>query len=86
MDPNAVIIRPVVSEAALSRIERNNELTFIVDRRASKPVIKRAFEVLYSVKVERVNTCITPGGEKKAYIKLAPGYKASDLASRLGLL
>ncbi|MEM4699489.1 MAG: 50S ribosomal protein L23 [Candidatus Nezhaarchaeales archaeon] len=86
MDLNAVIVRPVVSEAALARIEKNNELTFIVDRRASKPLIKRAFEALYDVKVERVNTCITPKGEKKAYVKLSPEHKASDLASRLGLL
>ncbi|RLF11259.1 MAG: 50S ribosomal protein L23, partial [Thermoprotei archaeon] len=49
MDPNKVILRPVVSEAALARMERNNELTFIVDRRASKPVIKKAFEELYEV-------------------------------------
>ncbi|MCX8204095.1 MAG: 50S ribosomal protein L23 [Candidatus Nezhaarchaeota archaeon] len=86
MDLNAIIIRPVVSEAALAKIERNNELVFIVDRGASRPIIKRAFEVLYNVKVEKVNTCITPRGEKKAYIKLSPEHKASDLASKLGLL
>ncbi len=86
MDPNKVILRPVVSEAALARMERNNELTFIVDRRASKPIIKKAFEELYEVKIERVNTCITPRGEKKAYIKLLPEYKASDLAAKMGIL
>lgn len=86
MDPNKIIIRPVVSEASLTRIERNNELTFIVDRRANKPVIKQAFEALYRVKVERVNTCITSKGEKKAYIKLLPEHKASDLAARMGIL
>jgi len=86
MRPDEVILRPVVSEVALSRAERNNELVFIVNRRANKPTIKQAFEALYGVKVERVNTCVTPRGEKKAYIKLRPEYKASDLASRMGIL
>jgi len=86
MDLNRVIIRPVVSEASLARIERNNELTFIVDKRANKPTIKQAFEALYKVKVKRVNTCITPEGEKKAYIKLHAEYKASDLAAKMGIL
>ncbi len=85
-DPNKIIIQPVVSEAALTKIERNNELIFIVAKWANKPTIKRAFESLYGVKVERVNTCITPKGEKKAYIKLSPEYKASDLAAKLGIL
>lgn len=85
-DPNKVIIQPVVSEAALAKIEENNELTFIVARWANKPTIRRAFEALFGVKVERVNTLITPDGEKKAYIKLKPEYKASDLAAKLGIL
>jgi large subunit ribosomal protein L23 len=86
MRPDEVILRPVVSEVTLTRAERNNELVFIVDRRANKPTIKQAFEALYGVKVERINTCVTPSGEKKAYIKLRPEHKASDLASRMGML
>jgi large subunit ribosomal protein L23 len=38
------------------------------------------------VQVDRVNTVVTPEGRKKAYVKLAPDYKASDLAVRLGIL
>ncbi|RLF12123.1 MAG: 50S ribosomal protein L23 [Thermoprotei archaeon] len=85
-DPNKIILRPVVSEASLSRMEKGNELTFIVAKWANKPSIKRAFEALYNVKVDRVNVCITTKGEKKAYIKLSPEHKASDLASRMGIL
>jgi large subunit ribosomal protein L23 len=29
---------------------------------------------------------ITPRGEKKAYVKLKPEYKAADLAVELGIL
>ncbi|RLE51058.1 MAG: 50S ribosomal protein L23, partial [Candidatus Methanomethylicota archaeon] len=47
---------------------------------------KWAIEKLFDVKVVKVNTLITPKGEKKAYIKLAPEFKASDIATRLGIL
>ncbi|MGC9122095.1 MAG: 50S ribosomal protein L23, partial [Thermogladius sp.] len=49
-------------------------------------LIKEAVERLFNVKVVKVNTVITPRGEKKAYVKLASEYKASDVATQLGLL
>ncbi|WP_297512824.1 50S ribosomal protein L23 [Thermococcus sp.] len=85
MDPYKVIIRPLVTEKAVSLIERENKLTFIVDRRATKTDIKRAVEEMFNVKVEKVNTLITMKGEKKAYVKLKPEYDASEVAARLGL-
>jgi large subunit ribosomal protein L23 len=85
MDPYKVIIRPLVTEKAVSLIERENKLTFIVDRRATKQDIKRAVEEMFNVKVEKVNTLITMRGEKKAYVKLKPEYSASEVAARLGL-
>ena len=85
MDPYKVIIRPLVTEKAVSLIEKENKLTFIVDRRATKQDIKRAVEETFNVKVEKVNTLITPRGEKKAYVKLKPEYNASEVAARLGL-
>ncbi|WP_297063587.1 50S ribosomal protein L23 [Thermococcus sp.] len=85
MDPYKVIIRPLVTEKAVSLIERENKLTFIVDRRATKADIKRAVEEMFNVKVEKVNTLITMRGEKKAYVKLKPEYDASEVAARLGL-
>ncbi len=81
-----IILRPVVSEKALSLIEKNNTLTFIVNIKANKPQIKEAVEKLFNVKVEKVNTLITPKGEKKAYVKLKPEFKASDVAVKLGIL
>jgi large subunit ribosomal protein L23 len=84
--PEEIIIRPVHTEKAIALIENNNTLTFIVRRDASKPEIKRAVEVMYEVKVEKVNTLITPKGEKKAFVKLSKEYKATDVASRMGLI
>jgi len=33
-----------------------------------------------------VRTLITPEGDKKAFVKLSPDFKAADLAVRLGIL
>ncbi len=85
-DPREIIIRPVQSEKALRLIEQHNTLTFIVRRDATKPEIKKAVEELFGVKVVKVNTLITPRGEKKAYVRLAPEYSAADVAARLGIL
>lgn len=81
-----VIIRPVTTEKALMLIEKQNTLTFIVKRDATKHQIKEVIEKIFEVKVIKVNTLITPRGEKKAYVKLAPEFKASEIAARLGIL
>ncbi|MEM4671831.1 MAG: 50S ribosomal protein L23, partial [Desulfurococcaceae archaeon] len=39
-----------------------------------------------NVKVAEVKTLITPKGEKKAYVKLHPEYKATEVATRLGIM
>ncbi|WP_440060063.1 50S ribosomal protein L23 [Thermogladius sp. 4427co] len=81
-----IIIRPVHSEKALMLIDKQNTLVFIVDRTANKKEIKDAVEKLFNVKVVKVNTLITPRGEKKAYVRLSSEFKASDIAAQLGLL
>ncbi len=81
-----VIIRIHMSEKALQLIEEQNTLTLIVRRDATKHQIKKAVEEIYGVKVDKVRTLITPRGEKKAYVKLSKEYKASELATRLGLI
>jgi len=86
MEPGRTVIRPHVTEKALMLAEKNNVLTLIVERGATKRQIKEAVEKLYGVKVEKVNTLITPLGEKKAYVKLAEGYSAMDVLTRLGVL
>ncbi|MHA1333042.1 MAG: 50S ribosomal protein L23 [Candidatus Odinarchaeia archaeon] len=79
------IIQPVISETALELIESENKLVFIVDRKANKKIIKESIEKLYEVKIQKVNTLILPNGKKKAYIRLAPEYSASEIATKLGI-
>jgi len=86
MDPYEVILYPVMTEAASLMIEKENKLVFVVDLRASKNDVKAAVEELYEVKVEKVNLLIAPQGEKKAFVKLHPDYKAADVAIKLGIL
>jgi large subunit ribosomal protein L23 len=48
--------------------------------------VKKAVEQLYEVEVDKVTLLITPQGEKKAFVKLKPTFKASDVAIKLGIL
>ncbi|MEM0350817.1 MAG: 50S ribosomal protein L23 [Archaeoglobaceae archaeon] len=74
----------LVTEKAMLELEKN-VITAIVNLKARKNEIKREFEKLFNVEVESVNVLITPKGEKKAYIKLKPGYSAEELLSKLGV-
>jgi len=81
-----VVKYPLLSEDAVTLLESENKITFIVDLHSDKHDIKRAVQELYEVKVRDVKTLITPEGEKKAFVRLMPDFKASDLAVRLGIL
>ena len=85
-DPTSIIKSILATEKAINYIENHNTLVFLVDLKANKHEIRRAVEELFGVKVVKVRTLITPKGEKKAYVRLAPEYKASEIASRLGIL
>jgi len=82
---HSIIIRPVMTEAAFDLIEKENKLTFIVQLKANKSMIKHAVEELYNVKVEKINTLIQRDGNKKAYVKLKPEENAADIATKLGI-
>lgn len=86
MDPYETILYPVMTEVTSRILETENKLVFIVSTKAKKADIKRAVEELYEVRVQKVNTLITPRGEKKAFVKLHPDYKAADVAIKLGIL
>ena len=86
MDPNEVIRYPLMTESASLMVEQENKLIFIVSLKAGKSDVKQAVEQLYEVKVDRITTLITSQGEKKAFVKLTPEYKASDVAIKLGIL
>lgn len=86
MNPQEVIHYPVMTESTTRLIEEENKLVFMVDIKANKADIKTAVEELYEVKVSKVNTLITPRGEKKAFVKLQTENEASDIAIKLGIL
>jgi large subunit ribosomal protein L23 len=86
MNPYEVIFYPLMTESASLMVEKENKLLFIVNLNAKKKDVKKAVEELYEVKVEKVNLLITPQGNKKAFVKLHPDYKAADVAIKLGIL
>jgi len=86
MEPENIINRILITEKTIRLAEKENKITLIVNRNANKTQIKEAVEKLFNVKVEKVNTLITPNGDKKAYVKLGKDYKATDILSKLGLM
>ncbi len=80
-----IIKKPLITEKTFDLIENENKLVFFVNKRANKSQIKKAFEKIHDVKVLKVNTLITPKGEKKAFIKLRSENSAQDIAIDLGI-
>jgi LSU ribosomal protein L23P len=60
-----MIRRFVVTEKALRLAEKENKITVIVDRAATKKQIADEIRRLYGVEVEKVNTLITPEGRRR---------------------
>ena len=86
MDPYKILKYPHMTEKSISVVEKENKIVFIVDRRFNKEDIKKAFEEVFKVKVDKINTMITREGKKKAFIKLKPEYLAADVAVKLGMI
>jgi large subunit ribosomal protein L23 len=86
MKPEEIISYPLMTESASVMVEKDNKLIFVVSLKAGKADIKRAVELMYEVKVQKINVLVTPQGVKKAFVKLKPEYRASDVAIKLGIL
>jgi len=86
MNPYDVILYPLMTESASLMVEKENKLIFVINLKARKEDVKKAVEDLYEVKVQKINILITPQGNKKAFVKLHPDYKAADVAIKLGIL
>jgi large subunit ribosomal protein L23 len=87
MDIKATVIKyPLATEKAIRMIEAENIITFVVDRKAKKPQIKKEIEAAYKVKIMKVNTMITPKGKKRAFARLTADTPAMDIATQLGLI
>ena len=86
-----VLVRPVVTEKAITSKEGARTLCFEVARDANKIQVKKAVEKLFNVKVEEVRTANFEGklrrrgrfaayrsDWKKAYVKLVAGQKVPE--------
>lgn len=60
-----VIKHPVVTEKGTWAMNEQNRYAFRVDGRATKGDIKAAIEQIYKVKVEKVNTQVRKGEQRR---------------------
>eukprot|EP00567_Pseudictyota_dubia_P010547 CAMPEP_0197447454 /NCGR_PEP_ID=MMETSP1175-20131217/13472_1 /TAXON_ID=1003142 /ORGANISM="Triceratium dubium, Strain CCMP147" /LENGTH=144 /DNA_ID=CAMNT_0042978767 /DNA_START=18 /DNA_END=452 /DNA_ORIENTATION=+ len=86
MDKYRILKFPLTTESAMKKIEEDNTLVFIVDKRANKRQIKEAVKGMYDIHTKKVNTLIRPDGQKKAYVCLTEDYDALDVANRIGII
>lgn len=80
-----IIRRPLVTEKATLLLE-NNQYTFEVAPKASKPQIKAAIEMLFDVKVTSVNTINPPRKKRRVGRSLGfrPHYKRAIVTLAVG--
>ncbi|MDR1725361.1 MAG: 50S ribosomal protein L23 [Bacteroidales bacterium] len=65
-----IIIKPIITEKMTKMTEKfPNRLGFIVNKRANKIEIKKEIELLYGVRVDKVNTILYEGKNKTKYTK-----------------
>ncbi|BDC35379.1 MAG: 50S ribosomal protein L23 [Candidatus Methanoliparum thermophilum] len=81
-----ILKRPIITEKSMLYMENNNTICFIVDNMSNKERIKKEFEETYEVKVDKINTMMTPNGKKKAIIKISDEFNAEDIAIKLGFM
>ena len=66
-------------------IERENVLTFKVEKRKTRTEIKKEIEDMFNVKIAKIRVLIK-NGQKYVYVKLKPKFPAIDIATKLGLV
>ncbi|MEW5997052.1 MAG: 50S ribosomal protein L23 [Candidatus Micrarchaeota archaeon] len=81
-----ILEAPIKTEKAIGRIEFENTITFRVSSGSTKGGVKSEVEKLFGVKVAGVRTYTTPTGEKRAVVRLAEGFKAEDISSKLKMV
>src|SRR3990167_8392571 len=64
MDNHEIVKHPLATEKVIRLMEAENKLVFVVDKRATKPEIKKAIEELFKAKVKAINTLNSVTGEK----------------------
>ena len=86
VDPWTIIKFPLLTEKSIGRIESENKLVFIVEKKSNKKQIKWAVENALSVKVINIAVSNDQKGRKKAWIKLSKEFNAGEIATRFGML
>ena len=81
-----VILFPLISEKAINMIERENKITFISKKDATKATVKEAIEKMFGVKVDGVNVLNDMKGRKKCIVKINKSFKADEIATKLGVI
>ncbi len=81
-----ILKHPLVTEKAVNMIEGENKLTFVVDKKATKPAIKGAVESLYKVRVKKIGILNDMKARKRAIVTLHKEFKASEIATKLGVI
>ena len=90
------IVRPLITEKALTAREAEGTLVFEVAASATKTEVKDAVQKLFNVRVASIRTASMEGKErrrgrfsgyqpdwKKAYVKLKSGEKVPDFAAEI---
>ena len=80
-----MMLKPIATEKAVMMIESQNVLTFSLEMNKTKKDIKKEFEEVFDVKVEKIRTLIK-WNKKYAYIKLKKQFPAIDIATKLGII
>ncbi len=78
-----ILIAPIKTEKSVGKIEFDNVVTFEVALKATRDEVKKEVEKLFSVKVDKVRTYITPKGKKRAAVKLNKDSSADSLTTKL---
>ena len=86
MEALKIIKYPLSTEKSIRIMESENMLIFVVDLKSNKKDIKNAIEEFFKVKVIKVNTLITPKGQKRAYVKFSDETQAIDVATQMGIM
>ncbi|MDP2717997.1 MAG: 50S ribosomal protein L23 [Candidatus Micrarchaeota archaeon] len=76
----------LTTEKAVSRIEKDNELVFIIQENATKDQVKQEIESAYSQPVRTIRTLHGTQGKKKAIVSFRNKGAAADLAAKLKVI
>lgn len=84
--PYDILIRPLLTEKMTALKEKENRVSFVVDKRANKIEIKKALEDAFKVKVASVNVINLLGKKKRLgrFTGKRPDWKKAIITLKKG--